>query len=263
MALSFSKNYYVNGFAYFYNTEFTFAEMFHHLLNGLRYLKRDFQNPVNIYASLRLVFLFAHFFGLTPYHIIISAKGQRHILCASAFGYFSMAMRFIFLHVNIMYSIFHNHTLIDYFFTTEVSHFTDSMQKFNGIFGNLIAMVFCFVQRKRLCTLVKRMHKTEERFNNVGVSFMQKYVAMRTNRFALGLFALTIGYFQLSMFGILARNNIYASLPAAVAFYAPHLLVCGVVQLFYGIIYKLTQYYRALNKVEYLCGNWSRIASAI
>ncbi|XP_054083428.1 putative gustatory receptor 28a [Zeugodacus cucurbitae] len=240
-----------------------FSGMFDRFINGLRNLKRDFQNPTNLYASLRLIFLFAHFYGLTPYHIVRSSKTQKHILNASAFGYFSMAMRFLFLHVNIMYSILHNHTVIDYFFTTEISHFTDSMQKFNGIFGNLMAICFCFVQRKRLCTLVKRMHTTEERFSNVGVSFMQKYVAKRTNRFALGLFALTIGYFQLSMFGILARNNIYTSLPAAVAFYAPHLLVCGVVQLFYAIIYKLTQYLRALNKVEYLCENRLRIASAI
>lgn len=233
--------------------------MFQRFLNGLRNLRRDFRNPANIYASLRLVFIFAHCYGLTPYHITISPKTRRHVLCASAFGYFSMATRFIFLHVNIMYSILHQHTVIDYFFTTNVSHFTESMQKFNGVFGNVIAVSICFVQRKRLCTLVKRMHKIEERFFNVGVSFTQKYVATHTNRFALALFALTIFYFQLSMFVILARNNIYLSLPSAVTFYAPHLLVCGLVQMFYAIVYKLTQYFRALNQVEYLCESGLRI----
>ncbi|XP_049307291.1 putative gustatory receptor 28b isoform X2 [Bactrocera dorsalis] len=223
--------------------------MFQRFWNGLRNLRRDYRNPANIYASLRVVFLFAHFFGLTPYHIIISSKTRRHILCTSTYGYFAMASRFIFLHVNIMYSILHNHTVIEYFFTSDISHFTDSMQKYNGVAGNVIAMGFCFVQRKRLCTLVRRMHRIEERFFNVGVSFMQKYVATHTNRFALAIFALTIFYFQLSMFGILARNNVYISLPAAVSYYAPHLLVCGIVQLYYAMIYKLTQYFRALNKV--------------
>lgn len=227
--------------------------MFRRLSIGWRYLQRDLKHPRNIYASLRILFLLAHFYGLTPYHISVSPKTQRHSLHTSWFGYFNMATRCIFLHCNLMYSILHNHTVIDYFFITNVSHFTDSLQKFNGILGNLIAIAFCFFQRRQLCTLMQRMYRADERFYNVGVSFKQKFIAWRTNRFGFGLFALTICYFQLSMLGILARNKVYVSLPAAVSFYAPHLLVCGIVVVFNGFIYKLTQCYRALNAVEY-CG---------
>lgn len=213
---------------------------------SIRIFLHDLHKPRDVYACYRVIFVFAFIIGLIPFQF--SSQPHRH-LKNTILGYLNILARIIFYGYVFFYSMSNEQSLLAYFNFSEVSKFTDSLQKFNGMFAIIIVLIFGVVERNSLINLTEQYEILELHFSRVSVQFNQKKCAFNINLVLLLMFLANLLFIVYGHFVVFKHNGINLSWIAISSFYSPHMIISSVVVIFYAILYKITLYFKAVNEV--------------
>lgn len=223
----------------------------------IRVFIHDLHKPGDVYACYRVLYLLAFVAGVAPFEF--RSYPSRHLINTLT-GYTIAVIRITLYAAIFGYTMTHEQSLLSHFFVTEVSRFTDSLQKFNGMFGIFMVLIHSLVQSKYLICLMAEYEGVELHLSGVGIKFLQTKCAFRVNFTILAMFCANIGFILYGSLMVFARNGVFISTIASISFYMPHLMVSSVAVLFSSVFYKLTAYFDAINKVINVCDNDEQIA---
>ena len=213
---------------------------------SIRIFLKDLHKPGDVYACYRIYFLIAFCIGIIPFQF--SSQPNRH-LKNTIFGYLNILIRIGFYTYIFICSMYKEQSLLAHFFTTEVSKFTDNLQKFNGMFGIITVLIMCLMERQSLMYLMQQYEQLELHFSRISVQFNQKPCAKRIN-FRLFLMFLANLIFILYGFLVVFKHNAFnISWIAMSTFYSPHIIISSIVIIYHSTLHKISLYLKAVNKV--------------
>ncbi|KAM7353380.1 gustatory receptor 28b isoform 1-T1 [Cochliomyia hominivorax] len=221
---------------------------------SLRTFLHDLHKPGDVYACYRVMFVIAFLIGITPFQF--STQPKRH-LKNTIIGYLNTLARIVLYSFVFYSSMTNEQSIISYFYVTTVSRFTDSLQKFNGMFAVIMVYLYSLLERQALINVIENYELLELHFSRVGVQFHQNKCAFKINTVIILMLLANLLFFIYGHFLVFAYNGIYLSWIAILSFYSPHLIMSVVVVIFCTILHKITLYLNAVNKVlKNLCHQW-------
>lgn len=213
---------------------------------SIRIFLHDLHKPKDVYACYRVFYIMAFCAGIIPFQF--SSQPNRH-LKNSVFGYLNVLARIVFYCFVFFRSMNNEQSLLAHFYHTNVSNFTDSLQKFNGMIAILIVLIFSLLERNSLISLMQQYEYLELHFSRIGVQFRQMKCTWLINVSLLLMFLANFSFIIYGHFLVFGHNGIYLSWIAISSFYSPHIIISGVVVIFFTSLFKITHYFKAVNEV--------------
>lgn len=214
---------------------------------SVRIFLHDLYKPGDVYACYRLLFLLTFIAAVVPFEF--RSTPSRH-LANTMLGYANSLLRIGFYLFIFGYSMTHGQSLLSHFFFSDVSKFTDNLQKFNGMFGILNVLIFSLWESKAFIKLMEQYEWLELRLSRIGIRFRQINCARKINLIILVISSTNVAFILYGCLVLFIGNGVFVSIVSSISFYSPHLVVSTIVIMFNAALHKLTQYFRAINKVN-------------
>ena len=213
---------------------------------SIRIFLRDLHKPGDVYACYRIYFLVAFCIGIVPFQF--SSQPNRH-LKNNIFGYINILIRIGFYTFIFIYSMNNEQSLLAHFFTTEVSKFTDNLQKFNGMFGIIAVLIMGLMERQSLIYLMQQYEQLELHFSRISVQFNQKRCATQINFRLFLMFLANLVFILYGFLVVFKHNGFSISWIAMSTFYSPHIIISSIVLIYHSTLHKISLYLKAVNEV--------------
>lgn len=211
---------------------------------------KELRNPTDTYTSSMLLITVSFLLGFTPY-TLEGGVGERRLQYRQ-FGLFNTLFHITVFMSCYVLSFASKESIIEIFFQSNISQFSDMLQKIVGFIGMPLLFGTSFYNRRSFIKSFRLLFELDEHFLEFGEMFnYQRH--LRCTYVCVTLITLTNGIFFSYNTWMFIQHDKMPSLVTIIVFFQPAWFLCFMVFSFVGTVSRIRFRIHTLNKVGYLC----------